>query len=172
MSIERPPRATAAPRDPFESLPCRLGDVVIRAGGEEAWLAGALVFSEDAVVAAMFVAPEAGRDRGVYARSRPVATMTWMEPLAHGEIVTGQEPPTSIEHDGVLFDRTRRLPVHVARVGTGAPDVGDRAIVAEYAAAGGERIVIVVGAAPARAWRGALLERGMYDVLPGGRTLE
>jgi hypothetical protein len=158
--------------DLYESLPCRLGDVVIRAGGDEAWLAGALVFSEDAVVAAMYVAPEAGKDRGVYVRSRPAEALTWMEPLAAGEIVTGQEPPTSVEHDGVRFERTRRLPVRVERAGTGAPDVGDRAILAEYSAAGGERLVIVVGASPARAWRGFLLEPGMYDVLPGGKTLE
>ena len=166
------PAPPPAARDLFESFPCRLGDVVIRAGAEEAWLAGALVFSEDAVVAAMFVAPEAGRDRGVYVRRKPADTMIWMDPLAPGEIATGHEPPMSVEHEGVRFERTRRLPVRVERVGTGAPDVGDRAILAEYAAAAGERIVIVVGAIPARAWRGAALEPGMYDVLPGGKTLE
>ena len=166
------PVVPVATRDLFASFPCRLGDVVIRAGAEEAWLAGALVFSEDAVVAAMFVAPEAGRDRGVYVRRQPADTMIWMDPLAPDEITTGQEPPTSVEHEGVRFERTRRLPVHVERVGTGAPDVGERAILAEYAAAAGERIIVVVGAAPARAWRGAALEPGMYEVLPGAKTLE
>src|SRR5439155_880129 len=55
-------------RDPLDGFACKLGDVIIRAGGDEAWLAGALVLAEDAPVAVLFVAPEAGSDRAVRAR--------------------------------------------------------------------------------------------------------
>lgn len=156
----------------FAGFPCALGDVVIKLGGaEEAWLAGALVLLEDVPVAALFVAPEAGRDRAVYVRARPAApTVTWLEPLAPQELILGTEPPSSLEHDGVCFDRARRLPVRVQREGVGAPDVGERALLAEYAAPGAARLVVLLAQGRAHAWRGEALEEGMVDVLPSGRA--
>jgi hypothetical protein len=38
----------------------------------------------------------------------------------------------------------------------------------EYAAAGLERLVVVVGSEAALAWRGVSLSAAEYDVLPGG----
>jgi hypothetical protein len=169
--------ATAAAKakaaaDPFASFSVKLGDVVMRTSGDEAWLAGALVFAEEVPTAALYVAPDAGGDRAIFARPKPDDALVWLEPLAAGEVVTGAEPPTTIEHAGVRFERARRLPVRVSRAGTGAPDMGERAIVAEYHARGGERLLVVVGA-QTRAWRGAVLEPGMYEVLPSGKsTLE
>ena len=172
---EPPPKpekaATRGPPDAlFEELPCKLGDVVMRAGGDEAWLAGVVAFREQHLVSALFVAPEAGKDRAIYARSRPNAHLFWLEPIAPGDVVLGAEPPTSIEHGGVRYERARRLPVHVDRYGSGAPDLGDQVIVAEYAAAGFERLLVVTGGGTARAWAGTALEEGMYEVLPSGRT--
>jgi hypothetical protein len=174
-SADDAPRAADAapkgpPRDPFEGFVCRLGDVVIRAGGDEAWLAGALVLAEDAPVAILFVAPEAGGDRAVLARGRGDAMLAWLSPLAKGDVVMGAEPPSAIELGTTRFDRVRRLPLRVERVGTGAPDVGDHVIFAEYAASDGDRLVVLVGAGEPRAWRGSALEEGMYDVLPGGKS--
>ncbi len=156
----------------FAGFPCTLGDVVIKVGGaEEAWLAGALVLVEDVPVAALFVAPEAGGDRAIYVRARPAApTVTWLAPLAPQELVLGTEPPSSLEHDGACFDRVRRLPVRVRREGVGAPDVGERALLAEYAAPGASRLVVVLAQGRAHAWRGEALDEGMYDVLPSGRA--
>ncbi len=156
-------------RDPLAGFACRLGDVVIRAGGDEAWLAGALVLAEDAPVVVLFVAPDAGKDRAVLARARGEALL-WLSPLGPDEIATGAEPPSAIEHGATRFDRLRRLPLHVERVGTGTPDVGDRVVFAEYAASSGERLVLLVGACAPRAWRGVALEEGMYDLLPGGKA--
>ena len=165
--VKKPPDG-----DPFDSFPAHLGDVVMRTGGDVAWLAGALLFSEEVPIAALFVAPDAGGDRALFVRPIPTATIVWLDPIGPGELITGSEPPTSLEHKSTRFDRVRRHPVHVSRVGTGAPDIGERAILAEYEAPGGERIVVVIGA-QMRAWRGTALEPGMYDVLPSGRsTLE
>jgi hypothetical protein len=146
--------------------------VIIRHGGGEAWLAGALVFAEEVPIAALFVGPDAGGERAVLVHAQPSTTMAWLEPLGSGAVVVAGEPPSALEHGGVRFERVRRLPVRVERVGSGAPDVGARAIVAEYAGAGSERLVVVAGEA-VRAWKGTALEDGMYDVLPGGKgTLE
>ena len=159
---------TKVARDPFEGFACKLGDVVIRSGGDEAWLAGAMVLAEDAPVAAVFIAPEAGADRAVYARAKDAA-LVWMA-AADDAVSSGAEPPSVVEIGTVRFERQRRLPLRVQRLGSGTPDVGERAIVAEYTAAGGERLVMLIGSGGRRAWRGFALEPGMYDVLPGGAT--
>ena len=154
----------------FAGMPCNLGDVVVRrVEGDEAWLAGALVFFEDRPVGALFVAPEARHDLAVLAREARVE-LAWLLPTSGGEGPVGRDPPSAIEHEGVRFDRTRRTPVRVERVGTGAPSVGATAIVAEYAGPGIERYVVVAGTDATLAWRGVALTEHDYDVLPSGRT--
>jgi hypothetical protein len=157
----------------FASLPCNLGDVVVRrVEGDEAWLAGALVFLEDRPVGALFVAPEARRDVVVLAREGRTE-LAWLAPASSGEAVAGRDPPSAIEHEGVRFDRTRRTPVRVERIGTGAPSVGATAIVAEYTGPGAERYVVLAGTDATLAWHGVALAEQDYDVLPGGgATLE
>ncbi|HXN31161.1 MAG TPA: hypothetical protein VN894_04840 [Polyangiaceae bacterium] len=151
----------------FHAFPCRLGDVVVRTvERDEAWLAGALVFEEERPVAALFVAPEAGADRALLAREA-VEGLTWLSPLPIAELALTADPPHAIEHHGVRFERVRRLPVRVTRAGSGAPSVGDRAVVAEYEGQGAERIVVVAGSERTLAWTGVALGRGEYDVLPG-----
>jgi hypothetical protein len=175
-----PPEASRSPRphvarvpdaraDPLAEFPCHLGDVVMGMGGDEAWLAGALVFFESAPAAALFVAPEAGGDRALYVRPKPAPSIVWLMPIAAGELTIGAEPPSSLEHKGERFERVRRVPFRVERLGTGAPDVGEQAIVGEYAS-GGERMIVVAGGGTTRAWRGRALEDGTYDVLPSGKS--
>jgi hypothetical protein len=163
-----PSNAPARPEDPLADFPCHLGDVLLATNGDEAWLAGALVFREQLPVAALFIAPDAGADRGIFVRSTPPATLLWLAPTAPGTLVIGKEPPASVEHEGVRFERTRRVPYRVERVGTGAPDVGKEVIVAEYSASTGDRLVVITGGTGGeRAWRGRVLEEGTYDLLPG-----
>jgi hypothetical protein len=168
------PAANATPAvDAFATFPCRLGDVVIGIGGDEAWLAGALVFYEESPAIALFIAPDAGGDRAVLARPRPTEELQWLKPVASGAIDVGKEPPSTIEHAGERFERLRRLPLRAERHGTGAPDVGDDVILAEYKSLGGDRLVVVVGAAGPRVWQGTLLEPAMFEVLASGAsTLE
>jgi hypothetical protein len=162
--------------DPLEGFPCKLGDVLVRpAEGDEAWLAGALVFEEERPVAALFIAPEAGGDRAVFVRpthggEAAGADVTWLAPLALRDVPglgpTG-EPPHSLEHGGIRYERSRRLPVKVERIGTGAPSVGSQAILAEYSASGPERLLVVAGSPGALAWTGLALRESEYEVLPG-----
>jgi hypothetical protein len=160
--------------DTLDGFPCQLGDVVIRITGEEAWLAGGLVLSEEVPVAALFVAPDAGHDCVLYARPKPRDALYWMEPLDPGTILVGGEPPTSVEHGDVRFERIRRLPLRPRRVGVGAPDAGDVVVVAEYASSGPERLVVMKSASGlARAYRGVELEPSAYEVIASGKkTLE
>lgn len=157
--------------DILDGFPCRLGDVILAHHGQEAWLAGALVFRERLPMAILFIAPDAGGGHAIYARAAPEPSLVWMTPLPATALAIGAEPPSSIEHERERFERTRRLPYRVERIGTGAPDVGSPVILAEYSAAGGgDRILVVVGGGNARAWRGRRLEPGMYDVLPSGEA--
>ncbi len=152
----------------LEQFPCKLGDVVLRAGGDEAWLAGGLVFSEDLPVAVLYIAPDAGGDRALYVKPSPQPSLTWLSPLAEGTVLITGEPPSAIEQGGDRFDRVRRLPLRVTRIGSGAPDVGDSAIVAEYTTAAGDVLLVLASSGTSRAWRGSPLEEGTYDVLPNG----
>ena len=156
------------------SFPCKLGDVVIRIHeGDEAWLAGAMMLEEDRPVAAIFVAPEAGGDRAVFVRDAAGAGITWLAPVAEGALTVPREPPHALELEGIRYERARRLPVRVSRLGSGVPAVGDRAIVAEYAGPANLRLLVVAGTSETLAWKGVALTDGEYDVLPGGKdTLE
>lgn len=156
------------PGDAFAGLPCKVGDVVMRSlERDEVWLSGALVFREERPVAALFAAPEAGGDRALFARAAPGAGVVWLSPLAGTVVRPSSDPPHSLEVDGVRFERARRLPVAVSRAGTGAPSVGERAVVAEYAGPAAARLLVVAGNEATLAWKGVALGEGEYDVLPG-----
>lgn len=165
------PSPEPAPSDagePFERFPCRLGDVIVRhAERDEAWLAGALLFTEDCPVAALFVAPEVPEDRAVFARDEQTE-IVWLKPEPGAGELSGRKPPNTLECGGVRFERKRRLPVRVRRLGARAPAVGATAIVAEYAGPGAQRLVVVAGTDATFAWRGVELLQSEYDVLPGG----
>jgi hypothetical protein len=161
----------AASDDPLTGFVCKLGDVVVRrVEGDEAWLAGALVLEEDRPVAALFVAPEAGGERAVLATGPGESGLAWLAPVAKGELALGAEPPPTLERAGTRYERSRRLPVRIRRLGTGAPDVGPSAILGEYVALGVKRLVVLAGSASARAWHGVALAEGDYDVLPSGKS--
>lgn len=154
----------------LDEFPCQLGDVVMRPTGEEAWLAGALVLSEEVPVAVLFIAPDAGADCAIYVRPRPRESLYWLAPLDPASVLVGGEPPSSVEHEGTRFERRRRLPLRPRRLGTGAPDVGENLLIAEYESPGAERLLVLKSSKGARAFRGIELESGMYDVIPSGRS--
>ena len=161
------PGAAAEPAPPgLEAFPCRLGDVVVRlAERDEAWLAGALVFEEQQPVAALFVAPEAGADRAVLVHHAEEGLL-WLSPLGPAPLVLPGDPPMTLEHAGARFERWRRLPVRVRRLGAHAPAVGDTAVVAEYRGPGAERAVVVAGDQRTCVWVGIALRNTDFDVLP------
>jgi hypothetical protein len=174
--------ASAPPGDPLAGFPCKLGDVLVRAAeGDEAWLAGALVFEEERPVAALFIAPEAGGDRAILVRpthggDAGGAQVTWLAPLRAGDLpglAPPAEPPHALEHGGVRYERARRLPVKIKRIGTGAPSLAPQGILAEYAGAGSERLVVLSCGPGSLAWVGVALGERDYEVLPGdASTLE
>jgi len=165
------PKAKIAPGEShrLEGFLCQLGDVLTRITGEEAWLAGAVILSEDIPVAVLFVAPDAGHDCAIYVRPHPRPSLFWLEPLDPAAVLVGGEPPSSVEQGGIRFDRARRLPLRPRRIGVGAPDVGDGVMVAEYASAGSERLLVLKSnSGDIRAYRGLELEEGTYEVIASG----
>src|SRR5262245_37585647 len=80
-----------------------LGDVLVFENGEEAWLAGASLLSEDAPIALLFRAPGSGADRAVYVRAVPPLESVWLE-LRRTERGP-REPPSSLEEGGTLYAR-------------------------------------------------------------------
>ena len=167
--VANPARSARKEHD-WSDFPCALGDVVSRLGTDERWLAGVIVFSEDRPAAALFIAPEAGGDRAIFARPKPIDELLWLEPIPRDALLVGAEPPTSLEVFGLRYERTRRLPLRAERAGAGAPDVGDTVILAEYTSSGDERLVLVTGGGSSRAWRGSAIGPGMYDVMASGKS--
>ena len=164
-------RTIEGPHAHLEGFPCQLGDVVLRLTGEEAWLAGGLVLWEDTPVAALFVAPDAGHDCAIYVRPRPREALFWMEPLDPAAVLVAGEPPSSVEQGGIRFDRVRRLPLRPRRIGLGAPDVGDAVVLAEYASAGSERLLVMRSTSgSSHAYRGEELEVSSYEVIASGKS--
>jgi hypothetical protein len=160
----------AVPEMPgLDAFPCRLGDVVVRKlERDEAWIAGALILEEQRPVAALFIGPEVGSDRVIWAHEADQG-LTWLSSLRPDELLLPGEPPLAIEHAGVRFERRRRLPVRVRKLGDHVPPVGDSAVVAEYIGPGADRIVVLIGAEQTWLWRGTVLRRSDFDVLPGGQ---
>lgn len=154
--------------DSLAGFPCKLGDVIMRtAERDEAWLAGALVLEEERPVAIVFVAPEAGGDRAILVQAPPLLSITWMSPVHKRELALTADPPHTLEHEGERFERVRRLPVKIVRIGTGAPAIGAQAIAAEYQGTGAHRMLVLAGETETLAWKGVALADGEYDVLPG-----
>ncbi|HEY2369955.1 MAG TPA: hypothetical protein VGH87_26325 [Polyangiaceae bacterium] len=161
------PKAPPAPN--LDAFPCKLGDVVLRGTGEEAWLAGAIVLREgDEPAAVLFFSPEAGGDRAVLARPAS-QEITWLAE-EKGVTVPLGEPPTALEAGTNRYERRRRLPLRAERVGTGAPDLGREVILAEYTGLGDDNLVVLVTKERVVAFRGPSLGAGAYDVLPGKLT--
>src|SRR5262249_25726622 len=82
-------RMLAGEKPGLEGFVCQLGDVVMRLTGEEAWLAGGVILSEDVPVAVLYVAPDAGHNTILYARWRSNGSLLWLAPLDPSAILVG-----------------------------------------------------------------------------------
>lgn len=171
---ENPPVKKINPADDeqmWASFPCRLGDVVVHPSGDEAWLAGATILSEDVAAAILFVAPEAKSDRALLVFAKPSTDVLWLAPLAADAwSPPPTEPPTTIEIEGEPFERVRRLPFRATRIGEGAPEMGADILLVEYKSQRSleKRVISISGGGHSRAWIGTTLDIGTCDVLPGG----
>lgn len=158
------PAKKAAVGSPFAALPLSLGDVV-SANHDERWLAGAVVARDGGkVIGALFLAPEGVEHKAVAVFAPPRKDIWWMSPA---EISSPNEPPATIELEGVALPRKGRLPVTLERVGQGAPQVGDEGIWAAYDR-GKEVAIVIASQGKAWAWTGIRLEEEDYDRLGGG----
>ncbi len=163
---EAAPRPVKKPpvSPPFASLPLTLGDVV-SSGPDERWLAGAVVAREGGrVIGALFLAPEGVVHKAVAVFPPPRKDIWWLSPT---ELASPDEPPATIEVEGVALQRKGRLPVTLERLGQGAPPVGEEGLWAAYDR-GKEVALVIASNGRAFAWSGVRLEEEEYDRLGGG----
>lgn len=163
---EEPNKPPQPPAPNLDAFPCKLGDVVLRGTGDEAWLAGALVLREgDEPAVVLFFSPEAGADRVVLARPG-AKELLWLTEEKDVAVPLG-EPPTALEIGTERYERRRRLPLRAERIGSGAPDLGREVLFAEYTGLGDDCLVVLATKDRVLALRGPSLTGGTYDVLPG-----
>ncbi|XXY47107.1 hypothetical protein WME91_44605 [Sorangium sp. So ce269] len=149
----------------WDELPFALGDVVL-AGAEERWLTGAIVARERGdLVAAVFLAPEGAAQGAVAAFPAPRREILWLAPVA---VDSPYEPPATLEIAGMTLSRRARLPVALARLGQGAPPLGDAGIIALYEGGGDDAAVVLATDGRIHAWAGRRIEDGGYERLGGG----
>ncbi|XXT22293.1 hypothetical protein WME94_12100 [Sorangium sp. So ce429] len=155
-----------SPDDAFwDELPFALGDVVL-AGTEERWLTGAIVARERGeLVAAVFLAPEGAAQGAVAAFPAPRREILWLAPVA---VDSPYEPPATLEMAGMTLRRRARLPAALARLGQGAPPLGDAGIIALYEGGGYDAAVVLATDGRIHAWAGRRIEEGGYERLGGG----
>lgn len=149
-------------------FPCRLGDVIVRTSGDEAWLAGAWLLCEHVPVASLFVAPDRGIDRMILAWPLPEARLAWLDGLELAPWPIA-EPPAVLEAGARRFERTRRRPLTVRAFGDAPPSPAG-ILFAEYKEPGGGVLVTVSAMGLCRAWSGTYLAPGDYDVLPAPQS--
>lgn len=155
--------------DGLEGFRVRVGDVVLRQRGDEAWLGGALVLEEARPLVALLVSPARGRDVAVLAHAPPNRELAW---LAATDLAAGLPPgdlPAVLEHGGLPYERQRRLPLAARAAGEGAPDLAGDVVYGEYRGPARERLVLVRG--PGRAplaFAGEVMLEGSFEIVPSG----
>lgn len=182
-----PPRDETADAMQRAAVPFRLGDVVsveadldagmtpaeapslvARRGQVERWLEGGCVaFDGGEVAAVLFVAPEGAAQRAVLAFAAPRREIGWLAPVA---IEVGGEPPATLEIRGLAMRRRRRLAVRLARIGKGAPQVGDAGVWAEYEASGRSLALVLRADGCTLAWTGERYDPGEYERMGSGAS--
>ena len=160
-----PKKTPAKKSSPYDGLALALGDVV-SVGGEERWLAGAVIARDEGKVAlVLYMAPEGKEEHAVAVFAPPRKEIYVLAPAA---VDCPSEPPTTLEIDGVALTRRSRLPVLLERAGQGAPDLPGEGIVAIYEAGGREIAVVIAANGRAYGWRGRMYDEGEYDRMGGG----
>lgn len=149
----------------LSQFPLQIGDVV-SAGGEERWLAGALVARDRGeATTVVFIAPEGATHGAVVAFAPPRRDIQWLAPV---DVESPDEPPATLEIAGVAMRRRGRLPVSIERLGQGAPRIGETGILATYEGGPSEAALVITCDGRTHAWAGRPIDEGAYERLGAG----
>lgn len=147
-----------------ERLPFAIDDVVVRAG-DEAWLAGGLAMREGGEpFGVVYIAPERRSHRAIVVFASPREEVLWLEPIA---APFSGEPPSTLDVEGTIYERTSRRPVAIERRGEHAPDVGARATFAEFRGPGRAALCTLTTSGGPLAWRGERAALAELERMPG-----
>ena len=154
----------AAP-DPFEGLPCKVGDVV-QFGDATRWPQAAIVArsvdlnGDDCVHCAILLSDEDGAEQATAMLAPPNRNLYWLERC---DIDLPPTAPTRLEIKSMLLDRTSTVPVALSTIGE-APAIGDDGTFSFYEGSVGDAAVMIRGDVT-RIWYGQRLSPDDFDNL-------
>lgn len=147
--------------NPTEGLPVGLCHVV-QVDDDTRWpQCGILVHHDGRLHGAILLTEEGGIHQATLSLAPPAQHLFW---LTRRELPMPAKPPTRIEVDGLLLDRTISFPAKLEAVGVPRPDVGQRGQFCLYEGSVGDGAVVLI-ANETYVWYGRRLAEGDWDSL-------
>jgi hypothetical protein len=132
-------------------FPVEVGDV-ISVGAKEAWLESGWLLSEGGAPVALVLF---ARDATLVALPAPRKAVFWS---SERTIELPNDSPSSLDVDGVRYERALRVPVELEPLGVGPDPPWTSAVLGEYRALGGEMLFTVGRAGSVRSWTGTRVD--------------
>lgn len=146
---------------PTEGLPVGLFHVV-QVDDDTRWPhCGILVHHDGRLHGAILLTEEDGVQQATLSLAPPAQHLYW---LTRRDLPMPAKPPTRIEIDGLLLDRTIAFPAKLEGVGDRPPDVGVRGQFCLYEGSVGDGAVVLI-ADQTYVWYGRRLGEGDWDSL-------
>ncbi|MEQ9324025.1 MAG: hypothetical protein RIF41_32975 [Polyangiaceae bacterium] len=146
---------------PTEGLPVGLCHVV-QVEDDTRWpQSGILVHHDGRLHGAILLTEEGGIHQATVSLAPPAQHLYW---LTRRELPMPSKPPTRIEIDGLLLDRTMSFPAKLEGIGVPRPNVGQRGQFCLYEGSVGDGAVILI-ADETYVWYGRRLGEGDWDSL-------
>ncbi len=147
---------------PAADLPITLGDVV-QVGEASRWPRGCIWVHHDGQLhCAVLMSRDGGTDHATVAFAPPERHILWLAPV---ELTLPPTPPTRLELEGHLLDRTTMFPAAVQTEGTLPCELGDGAMFACYEGAVGNAAIVLDCGGDVLAFYGNRVAPGDYDNL-------
>jgi hypothetical protein len=155
-------QAPAPQSRPTADLPVTLGDVV-QVGEATRWPRGCIwVIHDGRLHCAVLLSRDGGTDHGTVAFAPPERHILWLDPV---EITLPPTPPTRLELEGHLLDRTTLFPAKLETEGSLPCELGDGAMFACYEGAVGDAAIVLDCGGTVLAFYGQRVAPGDYDNL-------
>lgn len=155
-------QAPAPHPTPTADLPITLGDVV-QVGEASRWPRGCIwVVHDGRLHCAVLMSRDGGTDHATVAFAPPERHILWLDPV---ELTLPPTPPTRLELEGHLLDRTTMFPAELQTEGSLPCELGDGGMFACYEGAVGDAAIVLDCGGDVLAFYGPRVAPGDYDNL-------